>query len=317
MGLDVPVSAPVISVVIPTFNRGESLRATLNSILAQETGVGYEILVVDNNSSDATREVACSFSRVRYVFEGRQGLCHARNSGIENANGDVIAFVDDDVIADPRWLQQLLSVYAERPDAWCVGGKILLRLPGPSPTWFDESHPLLSSYLTGLDRGNDTARLSYPGEVWGANFSVSRAALAKAGGFRTDLDRLGSSLLSGGETELCWRIYRAGGGVYYCGRAIVAHIVPSWRLTPSYFRRRAYWHGRTNQLLGIERPSLKRILPLIVRGRARAALGRPVDRAQMFANTLEVWRYLGHVWQSAFPTAPRAPVHGFWANPCP
>jgi glycosyltransferase involved in cell wall biosynthesis len=288
---------PVLSIVIPTFNRGLSLGLTLRSVLAQETSVAFEVLVVDNNSRDATSEIARSYDRVRYILERRQGLCYARNSGIENAYGDIIVFVDDDVIGHPGWLQALFRVYAEQPDAWCVGGKIILRLPGPPPIWFDESIAGISGYLTGLDRGDQTAKLSYPDDVWGANFSISRAALAKVGIFRTDLDRSGTNLLGGGETELCWRVQRAGGGVYYCGRAVVVHLVPPSRMSRAYFRRRAYWHGRSGRLLRMKRPPLKEILTLVAWEQARAVLGRPLNPASVFADTLRAWWNIGYIHQ--------------------
>ena len=89
-------------------------------------------------------------------------------------------------------------------------------------------------------------RLQYPSEVWGANFSVKREAILHAGPFRSDLGYLGrESRLAGEETELCYRIYRAGGAVYYCGQAVVTHVVSKTRLTKRYFRQTAYWRGRT------------------------------------------------------------------------
>jgi glycosyltransferase involved in cell wall biosynthesis len=291
------MNRPGLSVVIPTFNRGESLRITLESILAQQTDVPFEVIVVDNNSSDATPGIARSYASVRYVFEGRQGLCFARNAGIVAAEGDVIVFVDDDIIAPPNWLGRINAVYLERPDAWCVGGKIVLKFAASPPDWFSLRE--LSGYLSGLDRGDMTSRLSYPDDVWGANFSVSRLALARVGCFRTDLDRSGRYLLSGGDTELCWRIHHAGGGVYYCGQAVIAHLVPQSRMTRAYFRHRAYWEGRTSRLLGQKRPPLKWILLILAWQQARAALGRPLNPARAFSDTLEAWKYLGYIRQCA------------------
>ena len=98
------------SVVVPTLNRADSLRSAIESLLSQDTSLPYEIIVVDNDSSDRTRDVVESFmkkahGRLRYVFEGVPGLSVARNAGIAAANGEVVAFIDDDAMASPDWLE--------------------------------------------------------------------------------------------------------------------------------------------------------------------------------------------------------------------
>jgi glycosyltransferase involved in cell wall biosynthesis len=247
------------SVVVCTFNRADQLSATLKSLVDQETTLRYEVVVVDNNSSDGTRSVVRAFeerypAKIRYIFEGTQGLSVARNAGVAAARGDIIAFVDDDIIASPNWLRALADVYREHPEAWCVGGKIRLGRRDDFPPWFDPA--ALAGDLSCLDLGNGTVRLPYPSDVWGANFSVKREAILCAGFFRTDLGAMGmdhnlggESRLAGEETDLCLRIHRAGGAVYYCGQAVVEHVISSARLTKRYFRVRSYWHGRTEAIL--------------------------------------------------------------------
>ena len=103
----------VISVVVCTYNRAESLRETIYSLLKQDLkAVPMEILVVDNNSSDNTKNVVASFGEgnqfpIRCVFEGQQGLGYARNTGIQAAKGEIIAFIDDDIEVEPVYAQPL------------------------------------------------------------------------------------------------------------------------------------------------------------------------------------------------------------------
>jgi glycosyltransferase involved in cell wall biosynthesis len=241
--------------VVPSFNRAESLSGTIESLLAQDPSLPYEIIVVDNNSSDATRSVVETFGekargRLRYVFEGDQGLSVARNAGIAAAKGEIVAFVDDDAVASPNWLENLAATYRTHPDAWCVGGKIVLNPSVTLPSWFGPASKLLLGFLSHLDLGDDTIRLEYPCEVWGANFSVRREALSRVGFFDAGLGWSGKDRhLAGDESELCLRIHRAGGAIYYCGQAKVTHVIEPARLRKPYFRRRAYWQGRTRAIL--------------------------------------------------------------------
>ena len=243
------------SVVVPTLNRADSLRSAIESLLSQDTSLPYEIIVVDNDSSDRTRDVVESFmkkahGRLRYVFEGVPGLSVARNAGIAAANGEVVAFIDDDAMASPDWLESLAKAYREHSDAWCVGGKIVLGPIEVFPSWFDPTSKSLLAPLSCLDLGDDTVKLEYPHGVWGANFSVRRAALSYVGVFNPNLGWSGKERCLGGEeSDLCLRIHRGGGSVYYCGQAIVTHLVHASRLTRRYFRDRAYSEGRTFVIL--------------------------------------------------------------------
>jgi len=297
----------VYSIIVPTFNRAESLVRTLRSLEAQRADVPYEIVVVDNNSTDATassvRTLASSDRAVRYVYEKHRGQSLARNRGIAEARGEVLVFVDDDVVARPGWLAALVGTYRCRPDAWCVGGRIVLRLPAAPPAWFDPGSALLKAYLSGLDRGEGVVRLQYPDDVWGANFSVRRDALERVGGFDPRLGPRGSCHLVGDETELCWRIQRAGGGVYYCGPAVVEHIVPPSRMTKRWFRLRAYRQGQSDVMIQAEWvpptwPALRRAAILAARSAVRAAVasGR-VDPCRVFEDELAFWQALGRARQ--------------------
>lgn len=251
----------MFSIVVATFNRGQSLAATLKSLLAQASDPPFEIIVVDNNSSDETRSIVHTLrvrapDTLRYVFEGKQGLSVARNSGINAARGEIIAFTDDDVIVHPNWLQALVAAYQEYPDAACIGGKILLGPLGVLPRWFDPTSEYMLGFLSCFDLGDCVTKLEYPSDVWGANFSLRRDVISSIGLFNPELGAVGMDHNLGGEhhlvgeeSDLCLRIQRAGRTIYYCGHAMVTHLVPRGRITKRFFRERAYWVGRTHGIL--------------------------------------------------------------------
>src|SRR5215216_2688114 len=120
-----------ISVIISTYNRCDMLSSAIEKLLAQERErVAYEIIIVDNNSTDRTREVVESFiarghSNLRYVFEPRQGVSHARNRGIAHAAAPIIAFADDDVVVSLDWVATIKRAFDEHTSVDCIGGRVL------------------------------------------------------------------------------------------------------------------------------------------------------------------------------------------------
>ena len=116
-----------ISVVVITFNRCESLRETLES-LTMQTRLPNEVVVVDNNSKDKTLDVTLSFRDklpVKYIMESKRGIPFARNTGIKNCKGDIIAFIDDDCMAIPQWLELIEKHFIRDPYIGIVGGETI------------------------------------------------------------------------------------------------------------------------------------------------------------------------------------------------
>ena len=308
----VPSETGLFSVIVPTFNRAAGLTLAVKSLLAQDSKLPYEVLVVDNNSTDDTRERIQRLrehapGKLRYLFEEKPGVSLARNTGIRAARGDILAFMDDDAIAQPGWLNALAEAYQMRPDAWCVGGKIVLDLPEDLPMWFDLGSTGLLSYLGRLDLGDATIERHYPNFLYGGNLSVRRDVLDRVGLFNPALGPAGRYRIESEETELCWRIQEAGGRVYYCGRAVVTHLVPEARLTKRYFRRRAHWSGRTWALLDRKdifhvrsRNLLQGTLPVIRNCLQSWVCAGRIDRCRVFEQELMFWRSLGYVQQAAF-----------------
>lgn len=232
-----------VSVVICTYNRAESLKRTLNSILTMSVPeeLLWEIIIVDNNSSDNTKDAAEEFRarsglNVLYVFEREQGLSHARNRGIREAKGEIIAFTDDDVVVDGNWLVNVHEAFRVHNPA-VMGGKVLMQGELAMPKWFSKA---VSVPLGGFDVGNNIiiADSEYSGLVGiGANMSFKREIFDTIGFFRTDLGRKGNKLGMGEETELYWGIRNRGEKCMYYPSAIIHHCVDSRKMSKSYIRR--------------------------------------------------------------------------------
>jgi len=250
-----------VSVILCTFNRSATLPSALDSLVAQvlSPSVPWEIVVVDNNSSDETRatiERYCNRypGRLRYLFEPQQGLSRARNAGIRAARGEIFAFLDDDVVADRDWLSNLTSALSD--SVWAgAGGRVV------PPEGFSPPHWLT---LGGdMDLGGPLALFDLgmmPGDLkrapFGANMAFRRSMFEKYGDFRVDLGRCGSSLLSGEETEFANRLLAASERIRYEPTAIVHHPVPAERLNEKYFRNWWFDFGRGRIIERARRPSL-------------------------------------------------------------
>lgn len=241
-----------ISVVICTYRRpgmlGMAIKSLLNQTLAVEE---YEIIVIDNNSQDGTRDVVHNYieagsNQVCYVLEKRQGLSHARNMGVRVARGNIIAFLDDDAVADDEWLASLLEVYDNIPDAWAVGGKVLPIWGSERPQWLRDS--MLRS-LSIVEWGDERRLLKWPERIIGTNCSFRARVFLEVGLFATNLGRRATLLLGYEDTEIQQRIHELGKLVFYTPQAVVYHRVPRERMTKRYFYSRVYGTGRSQAIL--------------------------------------------------------------------
>lgn len=235
-----------ITVVMSTYNRCEILPAAIESVLSQDaSGLSYEIIIVDNNSTDSTRQIVESFidrghHNLRYFFEARQGLSYGRNAGIANAKGAIVVFVDDDVRARSDWLRNIKRAFDQNPEVECIGGKILPKWKTDPPKWLNSDHwgPLALQ-----DHGDVPLLVNEerPLCLAGANFSFRRGVFRDAL-FSPDFRRAQ-------DMEFLVRFWRAGGLAMYVPDVVVFADVQDERLTKPFHRK---WHatnGKFNSLM--------------------------------------------------------------------
>jgi glycosyltransferase involved in cell wall biosynthesis len=227
-----PMDLPAVTVVVPTRGRAAYLEVTLDSLCSQRPRATHEILVVDDGATDATPEVAERFG-VRLIRHGeRRSLNAARNTGIREARSDLIAFVDDDVVAPPGWLDAVVEGAERHPEAEALGGPIRARFEGHAPRGCGREDPP----ITTLDLGPEDVEATM---VWGANFAVRRSAVERIGEFDESLDRA-----HGDEEDWLLRLRAAGGRIVYLADAGLDHrrSAGDSRLGP--LARAAYHRGR-------------------------------------------------------------------------
>lgn len=245
----------LISVIICTHNRCESLRDALESLLGQR-GNGnfqYEVIVVDNNSVDMTKEVVMSFKkrfeeRLRYLFEPRQGKPYALNKGIKVAKGDIIAFTDDDVAVDKRWLKTINQTFAKY-NCMAMGGRVLPIRSFKPPPWIQVRglYRILAA-VTSFDRGKQIKHLKY-GDYppIGANFAFRNIAFKKYGLFDTNLGYRGGGLIGGEDNEFSNRLLKNSESFMYIPDAVVYHSVDERKFKKSFCRKWYFSLGRGSQ----------------------------------------------------------------------
>ena len=238
-----------VTVILCTYNRCQSLAKALDSVVAQTFSdpTEWEVLVVDNNSRDETREVVDDFcrrypGRFRYLFEPRQGKSYALNTAIAEARGDVFAFMDDDVIVDPTWLQNLTA--GVRGGEWVgAGGRILPQWNCVPPSWLPQKEWFGMAPLVMFDLGQETLSLS--DAPFGTNMAFHRSMFEKYGTFRIDLGPRPNSEIRDEDTEFGRRLLAAGERIKYEPAAVVHHEVPQKRLKREFFLKWWFDKGRT------------------------------------------------------------------------
>lgn len=284
-----------LSAIVPTHNRPVALQECLETLQTQDVDpTALEVVVVDDGSdSDIAAVVATASAHgpieMRCERLELAGLNGARNRGASSAQGQVLAFLDDDTLVSVGWAAALIEGFGRYPCA-AIGGKVELQLAGPAPDWLAARSYYLAEYDLGpepfwietdLIDGRDPLPV-------GANCAVRRVDFERLGGFRLGLDRIGGSLVSNGDTEFFRRLRAGGGRMRYEPRAAVTHCVPSDRLTVKYFTRRHYAQGISDELLLTlegELPSWRRRKELIQKlGEQAKLLSKDVLRGRGSVN---------------------------------
>ena len=233
-----------ISIIICCYNSASRLTRVLDAIAAQKNcaSKSWEVLLINNNSNDNTRELASSifakpaFSQFssRVIDEPKPGLSAAREKGFKESKYNYILFCDDDNIMDENFLANAFQLIQQFPEvdifgAWCKG-----EFEISPPTWSKE---MLSALAVGRPAAN-SGFMQNP--VNGACMLVKKNSYMnlKDKDFQFLLtDRNGDVLTSGGDTELCYAIFLLGGKIYFSDKLFFTHLIPAVRLQKKYFTK--------------------------------------------------------------------------------
>jgi glycosyltransferase involved in cell wall biosynthesis len=251
------VSTLQVSVVLPTYNRADELERAATSVLQQTAAPdSYELIVVDNNSTDRTSRVLAELiarngNRLRHVVETKQGVAFARNRGIDEARAAVVAFVDDDVRVAPDWVETIVRQFAASPELECIGGRVLPEWEAAPPSWLTPAH---WAPLALQDLGDAPLILSAenPRGLISANLACRRALFDRVGGFAPAFQRVKDGIGSIEDDEWIRRLWRGGGRARYVPELVAWTAVPASRLTRAYHRRWHAGHGRFYAVLRAE-----------------------------------------------------------------
>ncbi len=236
------------SIIIPTYKITDYFLEALESVRGQDFSLNdYEIIIVDN-ASLATPELAAfhhpdGIPAVRYVHEPQNGLHRARHAGAQAARGDILVYLDDDVICPPGWLRAMVEPYQEQRVAM-VAGKVKLLFESEPPPWLSQFHYILSA----LDWGEGARAVPPYGSPVGCNMSIRKSVLFSVGGFNPDAfgDRRLLRWRGDGECGLARKVHNAGLLVWYASEAWLWHRVPAARMTPEYICWRSAIGGIEN-----------------------------------------------------------------------
>jgi glycosyltransferase involved in cell wall biosynthesis len=247
---------PLLTIVICTYNRAKFLPDCLDSIAhLQGNKAEFEALIVNNNSTDSTPAIIEQYIELyptitfRAVLELKQGLSNARNRGVLEARGKYIAFVDDDAIVHPDYLQELKKFVTLNPEIMGFGGKILpVYVDGPEPKWMNPYSRSL--FLSEVNYGDQIKRLTkdtqYP---FGCNMVIKSDYFRQYESFDS---AIGPMSKDGGRCDdkvLFLNMRARHFPVYYVPTLQVTHQIDTTRLTPTYIRKLSEGLGFSLKLL--------------------------------------------------------------------
>ena len=255
----------MLSVIIPTRNRSKELKVALRSFEKQTLARShFEIIVVDNGSTDDTQSVVASFTNVRYFYQPSPGLHVGRHVGLREAKSDILVYVDDDIEAFPTMLKAIDDAF-KHDDVALIGGKCIPKFESEPPAWLkamwrpDTWGNRILSALSLIDLGDQPKEIN-PLFVFGCNFSIRRQVLLEAQGFHPDaMPEQFIRYRGDGETYVSNFVGSKGYKVLYVPSAAIYHWVPTARMTADYFCQRAFNQGisdsysaiRTNSGIGL------------------------------------------------------------------
>ena len=287
----------MISTIICTYNRERYIGRVLEA-LRQESYSDFEVIVVDNNSTDGTLQTVRDFAAahpsfpMKIISEPRQGLSYARNTGIESARGDILAFLDDDAIPRSGYLSQLARGMREHSEAVGFGGRIVPLFEDCSaPKWLCR---WTMGWVSGLDKGEKDRLFRGREFPIGANMGLRCSAFADCGLFNTGLGRCGGDLSGGEEKDLFYRVQAQGGKIVYLPEVTVDHVIPQKRTTRGYVIEFAKGVGRSEKRRSLSEGTYpRRLLSELVKwaGTLVLFLGYLIAMRPTCAATLVLFRW--------------------------
>jgi glucosyl-dolichyl phosphate glucuronosyltransferase len=286
-----------VTVAICTWNRAELLRQTLEAMtsLAVPQGCTWEVIVVNNASTDATSEVLDAYVHrlpLKAVFEGHQGHSNARNRAIAEASGDLLIWTDDDVLVDSQWLAEHWRAFREHPKVGYFAGAIEPWFELDPPRWFQRHLHELSGVVVCVDHGSEMRTLKRSDSLFGANLAVRRSVAVKYL-FNTKLGRMKDALIGGDDSDVINRMLDDGLEGLWVPKARVKHFVPRSRTNTDYVTRWYRDAGRTavRRYPALDGPTFRGVPRWVWRKYliqlALASLWRPTRNARWFESHRE------------------------------
>jgi glycosyltransferase involved in cell wall biosynthesis len=249
-----------LSVIICTYNRADYIEKAVLSIFKQEkVADDYELIVVNNNSTDNTEEIINNFKQkhptfpLKYFIEYNQGLSFARNRGIKEATGEIVSFIDDDAIACENFVFQILTFFNSDTNAIAFGGKIIPKYETERPKFMSK---FIEPILSVLNMGQNIKKFKGKKFPVGANMGFRKEVFETIGYFNTKLGRTGKKLLGGEEKDLAFRIKSLQKPIYYLPKAWIYHIITKERLTKEFIKKQARGIGYSEKIRGLENKKL-------------------------------------------------------------
>ncbi|MBR4564637.1 MAG: glycosyltransferase [Paludibacteraceae bacterium] len=232
----------MLTAIICTYNRAKYIGPLLESIAANDLAKEeYEILLVDNNCTDNTREVCEDFTakhpevNFRYTVEPEQGLSAAKNRGIKEAKGDIIVYIDDDALVDSWYLRTYAEWLESHPETMACGGPIEPLYETAEPDWMTPyTKALLTAWMDYGDKPREYPKGCFPG---GGNAAYRKSVFDKVGYFNTALGRKGNSLMGAEEKDIFDKMHSFGMQIMYIPSPVLHHIIPQKKLEKDYFDR--------------------------------------------------------------------------------
>ncbi len=247
-----------VSLIIATYNRSQWVVETLRSVVEQSADQNrWECIVVNNNSTDDTisrvEEFISSHSNfdIRLVTESKQGLSHARNCGIANSRGEILAIIDDDELINRDFISAYIEFFDSHPDVASAGGKIIAQYRTARPAWMSKytERPIANPIDLG-EQPQEFPKGVIPG---GGNMAIMRWAIDSYGVFDPTLGRCGERLIGGEESDLFERLRAGGESCWYIPQAVMYHLIPDEKLNHKYMDALSYNIGVSQRLrAGIE-----------------------------------------------------------------